>query len=215
MWTEGQSPALASCSWSQLSKSWQQWSRRWPLSLRGRLSASFWTRHRTRWEERRFSISAEPTTLSDTCSQLTFWKWHQTLLQSLKQANSFLPSGQHRLLFVWSEPFYCPPKTCSQTCQPAPLFYEMFRTKIISSPNTSLEESKTSTSTDSSSLSETTKEDSSPQKKGYHTEHKNTFLNFEFNSVLYLQAMNLLWNQLLIKIICRRLLTKLKTIIQK
>ena len=57
----------------------------------------------------------------------------------------------------------------------------------------------TSPSTDSSSLSETTNEVSSPQRKGYHTEHKKTFLNFEFNSVLYLQAMNLLWNQLLNK----------------
>ena len=47
---------------------------------------------------------------------------------SSRQTVSF-PSGQHRLLFVWSEPFYCSLKTCSQTCQPAPLFYEMFRTK--------------------------------------------------------------------------------------
>ena len=96
---------------------------------------------------------------------------HTEGIQGINHSNrQTISSHQDNIdsFLVWSEPFYCPPKTCSQTCQPASLFYEMLRTKIIFPPNTSLEESKTSTSTDSSSLSETTKEVSSPQRKGYY-----------------------------------------------
>ena len=52
----------------------------------------------------------------------------QGINHSNKQTVSFHQDNIDSFL-VWSEPFYCSRKTCSQTCQPALLFYEMFRTR--------------------------------------------------------------------------------------
>ena len=57
---------------------------------------------------------------------------HTEGIKSVNHSNRKTVSSHHNNIdsfLVWSEPFYCLPKTCSQTCQPAPLFYEMFRTR--------------------------------------------------------------------------------------
>ena len=83
----------------------------------------------------------------------TVWK-HGNHIMYTEGIQSFNPSSRQTVSSHQDniDCFLCgvnPPKTCSQTCQTALLFYETFRTKIISSPpNTSLEESKTSISTD-------------------------------------------------------------------